>query len=269
MLRGISSVSNVLWVFIFLNNNVYSFSQITPAINGLLNVYKPYGLTSTYVSNKIKNIIVDNNSGRKRLKIQVGHGGTLDKYTEGVLAIGIGAGTKALDKYLKGEKEYKCTGTFGFETDTNDLIGKRLYSAPWSHITHGMLDTAISSMRGLYMQEAPKYSAKKLSGIPLYKYAINDVDIPTKVSLVHIMDIYRIKNEELPNFSLFVRCSGGMYVRSLIRDIGKRLNSRATMSSLIRTKKLNFDVKDSLPFEELTYENILKNLKPVHQVNVL
>ncbi|EAN32663.2 tRNA pseudouridine(55) synthase [Theileria parva strain Muguga] len=248
---------------------VLTFSEKSYKPSGLLNVYKPYGVSSTYVCNKIKNIINENFPKNKGFKIPVGHGGTLDRYTEGVLAVGIGDGTKILESYLKGDKEYICTGTFGFETDTNDILGKIIHTSNWEYITDEMLEKAIRSLKGFQVQESPTYSAKKHKGIPMYEYALNNIQVPSKSSLVHIKDIYRIKNEELPNFSLFVHCSGGTYIRSVVRDIGRRLNSRATMASLIRTKKLNFHIKDSLKLEDLTYETILNNIKTPRDMNMV
>jgi tRNA pseudouridine55 synthase len=43
----------------------------------------------------------------KRLKIKVGHGGTLDPLATGVLVLGIGDGCKDLAAYLKGSKRLK------------------------------------------------------------------------------------------------------------------------------------------------------------------
>uniref|UniRef100_A0A3B0N5A5 tRNA pseudouridine(55) synthase n=1 Tax=Theileria annulata TaxID=5874 RepID=A0A3B0N5A5_THEAN len=157
-----------LYISFLLNNFVESFTEKSYKPNGLLNVYKPYGVSSTYVCNKIKSIIEDNFPKNKRLKIRVGHGGTLDKYTEGVLAIGIGEGTKMLENYLKGDKEYICTGTFGFETDTNDILvsltkiivdqGKTIHTANWEYITDELLGKAIRSLKGFQVQESPTYS---------------------------------------------------------------------------------------------------------------
>eukprot|EP00375_Theileria_parva_P002268 XP_764946.1 tRNA pseudouridine synthase [Theileria parva strain Muguga] len=244
---------------------VLTFSEKSYKPSGLLNVYKPYGVSSTYVCNKIKNIINENFPKNKGCVM--------------ILPFGIGDGTKILESYLKGDKEYICTGTFGFETDTNDILGKIIHTSNWEYITDEMLEKAIRSLKGFQVQESPTYSAKKHKGIPMYEYALNNIQVPSKSSLVHIKDIYRIKNEELPNFSLFVHCSGGTYIRSVVRDIGRRLNSRATMASLvikyckilsqIRTKKLNFHIKDSLKLEDLTYETILNNIKTPRDMNMV
>ena len=54
---------------------------------GWLNIYKPIGLSSFEVVNKIK----------KKFNIKkIGHGGTLDPLAEGVLPIAIGKATKLI-----------------------------------------------------------------------------------------------------------------------------------------------------------------------------
>ncbi|MCJ8346791.1 tRNA pseudouridine(55) synthase TruB, partial [bacterium] len=56
--------------------------------HGIINLYKPVGVTSTDCTNWVKRL----------LKIKkVGHGGTLDPFAEGVLPIGINKGTKLLE----------------------------------------------------------------------------------------------------------------------------------------------------------------------------
>ena len=63
--------------------------------SGLCAVYKPKDVTSNDVVMKIKYILQDElrkQTGNKKLKIKIGHGGTLDPLAEGVLVLGIGSG---------------------------------------------------------------------------------------------------------------------------------------------------------------------------------
>ncbi|MBM2826665.1 MAG: truB, partial [Dehalococcoidia bacterium] len=57
-------------------------------MDGLLVLNKPWGITSFRVVSLVRRLI-----GEKR----VGHGGTLDPRAEGVLVLGIGKGTRALE----------------------------------------------------------------------------------------------------------------------------------------------------------------------------
>ena len=83
--------------------------------NGILAVYKPQGITSSNVVEQVKRLLVNGakKSGHKKVKIKVGHGGTLDPLATGVLVLGIGDGTKLLSSYLKGDKGYRAVGKLG------------------------------------------------------------------------------------------------------------------------------------------------------------
>ena len=83
-------------------------------VSGILNIYKPSGITSSDVVGIV----------RKKLGIKaVGHMGTLDPIGEGVLLVGVGKGTRLFDYFLKKRKTYEATFLFGAETDTLDRTG--------------------------------------------------------------------------------------------------------------------------------------------------
>ena len=63
-------------------------------VNGVMNIYKPVGITSMDVVRRVKKVTL--------LK-RVGHGGTLDPFASGVLPIGLGKGTKMMDYMIKME----------------------------------------------------------------------------------------------------------------------------------------------------------------------
>ncbi|GBE59039.1 tRNA pseudouridine(55) synthase [Babesia ovata] len=222
-----------------------------------------------------------------RPKIKVGHGGTLDMHAEGVLAIGVGSATKLLSFYLKGNKTYEATAVLGYETNTLDAHGETVKEAPWQHVTEADLDSAIQSMQGPYDQVPPLYScmfskgsnhdktAKKHGGKSLRNYAIRNLPVEIKSSLVTVHSIERMQvpGIELPRFSFRVTGSGGTYVRSLIRDIAYKLNTLGTLQSLVgenvelinevqvRTAKCDLKVDDALPIDSLDYDTIVQNLR--------
>jgi tRNA pseudouridine55 synthase len=63
--------------------------------------------------------------------VKMGHGGTLDPLATGVLILGIGKGTKALQNYLACTKSYETVVVFGAETDSFDILGKVVGTAGW------------------------------------------------------------------------------------------------------------------------------------------
>ena len=69
---------------------------------------------------------------------------------------------------------------------------------------------------------------------------------------------------EGPIFRFKVECGGGTYIRSLIHDIGQKLDSAAHMVSLIRSKQGPFKVEESLSIKDcddlITIKNAMKHV---------
>ena len=110
--------------------------------------------------------------------MKIGHGGTLDPLATGVLIVGIGNGTKSLQQFLDGSKEYECTVLFGAATDSYDILGKVTKTASWEHITKDKVEKALDTLRGPQMQLPPVYSAIRVDGKHLYEYAREGLPIP-------------------------------------------------------------------------------------------
>lgn len=85
----------------------------------------------------------------------MGHGGTLDPIATGVLVVGVGSGTKQLNQFLGGLKEYEATCVFGTVTDSYDAVGKILRRAPLNHITRESVEKALIDFRGEIKQQPP------------------------------------------------------------------------------------------------------------------
>jgi len=61
--------------------------------------------------------------------------------------------------------------------------------------------------------------------------------------------------------SFLVECSKGTYVRSLIQDLAKKLETVATMSQLRRISCGNFHLKQAIKIEEVKEEKLIKQNK--------
>jgi len=72
------------------------------------------------------------------------------------------------------------------------------------------------------------------------------------------------EGQGLPCFGIGVECGGGTYIRSLVRDIGQKLDSAATMTSLVRTKQAQFTLDGALPRDEWTADNIFAAIDAVN-----
>lgn len=114
-------------------------------------------------------------------KVKMGHGGTLDPAATGVLIVGIGKGTKELDRFLHCTKAYECVVLFGAATDTYDAEGKVVGRKPFAHITRELVEEKLAKFRGEISQKPPLYSALSVQGKRLYEYAREGIEVPVEI----------------------------------------------------------------------------------------
>jgi tRNA pseudouridine55 synthase len=103
---------------------------------------------------------------------------------------------------------------------------------------------------GAIMQSPPAYSAVKISGVPSYKLARQGKTEPNKARPVTVHEI-RLTAYDDPFVSLAVRCSKGVYIRSLCADIGDAVGAGSHVTSLQRTRSGRFTIAESVTLEEL------------------
>lgn len=215
-------------------------------MNGVLNIFKPKGMSSFDAVRVVKKVA---GTGK------VGHTGTLDPEATGVLPICIGRATKIIDYIMDSEKVYEVTLKLGIRTTTYDLEGEVLEERDPSHLTEEEILNAINSFKGEYSQIPPMYSALKQNGVRLYELARKGIEVERKGRLVNIYNLEDIKINN-PYISMKVTCSKGTYIRSLCYDIGEKLGVFATMTQLNRAKTSVFSQEKSININELTKENI-------------
>lgn len=200
----------------------------------------------------------------------IGHTGTLDPIAEGVLVCLIGKYTKLTCILINHDKEYIASFKLGILTDTLDITGKILKEEK-VNLTKEEIQKTILSFKGTYNQEVPIYSAVKINGKKLYEYARNNEEITLPKREVNIYDIelLNIDNECL---TIKTKVSKGTYIRSLIRDIGLKLNTNATMTKLIRTKLDKFTIEESYTLEDIQNDNYkilsLEDLIDLDTINI-
>lgn len=213
---------------------------------------KPLDWTSFDAVNLIRAVIKRYHGIRK---LKVGHAGTLDPLATGLLIICTGRMTKQIDNFQAQEKVYTGTMMLGQTTPTYDLESEPDAFYPTDNITEEMMEEARISFLGDIMQRPPKFSAIKIQGKRAFEYARSDEEVALKERLVHIED-FRIDTSGFPEVKFEVKCSKGTYIRSLVNDFGKKLNSGACMTSLRRTKIGDFSVDNARDLMELKKEII-------------
>ena len=209
-------------------------------MNGILVINKE----KDYTSRDVVNIVSKFLNTKK-----IGHTGTLDPMACGVLVLCVGTGLKVVDLITSYNKEYIARVRLGIETDTLDITGNILNEREVSNITKDKVIDVLNSFLGKSIQEVPKYSAVKVNGKKLYEYARNNIEVELPKREIEIFDIELLGDinyyDKYLEFSFRVTVSKGTYIRSLIRDIGKKLNTYACMIELTRTKQGNFDIDNS------------------------
>jgi tRNA pseudouridine55 synthase len=119
---------------------------------------------------------------KRDIRVKMGHGGTLDPLATGVLILGVGKGTKSLQKFLDCTKTYETIVLFGASTDTYDRVGKIIKKSRYDEITRPIVEKALDGFRGKIKQMPPLYSALKMEGKPLYEYAREGRPIPRAIA---------------------------------------------------------------------------------------
>lgn len=215
-------------------------------MNGVLNIFKPKGMSSFDVVRVVKKVA---KTGK------VGHTGTLDPEATGVLPICIGRATKIIDYIMDSEKIYEVTFKLGIRTTTYDLEGEVLEKRDTSNLRDEDILGVIKDFIGEYSQVPPMYSALKQNGVRLYELARKGIEVERQGRLIKIYNIEDIKINN-PYISMKVTCSKGTYIRSLCYDIGEKLGVFATMTELNRAKTSVFSQENSININDLTEENI-------------
>lgn len=162
---------------------------------GLILLDKPPGPTSHEVVSWVK----------KTLGLaKVGHSGTLDPGTTGLLPLGLGEATKALSVLTLGPKEYYALA--------------RVHS----YISAKKIEPVMKEFTGDIYQRPPQRSAVRRA---------------TRIRTVYSFDLLE-QHERL--LLMRIVCQAGTYVRKIIYDLGEVLSSGATMIELRRTMVSGF-----------------------------
>ncbi|KAF2746110.1 pseudouridine synthase [Sporormia fimetaria CBS 119925] len=142
--------------------------------------FQTSSLFAPWLTSTTRNMQLSNSRPRliNNLKVKVGHGGTLDPMATGVLIVGVGKGTKLLQRFLECTKSYECVVLFGAATDSYDAVGKIVSRAPYEHVTRELVEEKLQQFRGKIMQKPSVFSALKVNGKKMYEYAREGKDIP-------------------------------------------------------------------------------------------
>ena len=206
------------------------------AVDGLLLLNKPSGLTSNRALQIVKRLL----NARK-----AGHTGSLDPAATGMLPLCFGEATKVCAYLLDADKTYRVTAKLGSATDTGDADGQEVASAEVPSLSRDEWTCLLESFRGQSEQVPPMYSALKKDGKRLYELARKGQTVERKARPITIYDIELL---EIAGSRLVFRvsCSKGTYVRTLVEDIARQAGTVAHTARLHRESVGHFDARDML-----------------------
>lgn len=240
--------------------------------SGFILINKPVDWTSHDVVGYLRRV-----TGIKK----IGHAGTLDPFATGLLIVGVGReATKRLDEFKGMQKKYIATMQFGAISDTQDSTGsiQPILAAQHISLTTAHISDVLDTFVGKQKQVPPMYSAKKINGKKLYKFARNGetveraaVDIEIyNMTLLNVVDtplhpnriMVRIFKYLLPTAhidistcTVRVSCSTGTYIRTICHDIGQKLGTGAYCTALQRTKIGPYRLKQAISPKKIERNN--------------
>ncbi|MBI5797974.1 RNA-guided pseudouridylation complex pseudouridine synthase subunit Cbf5 [Candidatus Woesearchaeota archaeon] len=146
---------------------------------------------------------------------KAGHSGTLDPNVTGALVIALGKSTRVVEALLKAGKEYVCL----------------------MHIHEPVEEKKI--------RDAFKDFLGKIQQMPPMKSAVKR---QLRTREIYYLDILEIQGQDV----LFrVGCQAGTYIRTICVDMGRRLETKAHMQELVRTKVSTFTDQEWISLHDL------------------
>ena len=224
----------------------------TSAINGLIAIDKPAGMTSHDVVARLRRAIHER---------RVGHAGTLDPLATGVLICGIGVATRLMGFLTQERKGYEALVRFGTQTTTDDAEGEPLFQG---EVPQGLADEAqarpfVAALEGSRMQVPPAFSAISKDGKRAYALAREgkapELD-PREVSiyssqLLGVEGSVEGTGPDALGWRVSLEVSKGCYIRAIARDLGRDLGCGAHIAELRRSSSGLVDLSSCVSLEDV------------------
>jgi len=210
-------------------------------VDGIIVVKKEKGISSFDVIRSLRKILQER---------KIGHTGTLDPLATGVLILCVGKATRLAQEIEAEEKIYEAEMKFGYQTDTYDLEGKVIVESPKKEVSREEFERVLKKWKGDILQVPPMYSAIKFQGKKLYELARKGLEVEREARKVSIFEIHTLEFQQT-KAKILTKVSKGTYIRSLIHDIGKDLESFATMTALNRIQVGEHTLKNAYTISEI------------------
>lgn len=228
-------------------------------LDGLINFYKPPGVSSARALDRVRAVT----SARKS-----GHAGTLDPTAEGVLLICLGKGTKLVEALMDQPKVYRAVARLDVTNAVFDaekpFVPVPVAAPPDAARVHEVCRT----FEGEIPQVPPAASAVKIDGTPAYKFqrAGRPVELGPRPVRIYWLHVHQY---EWPVLDFEVACGRGTYIRALIRDLGQALGAGGCLTALQRTAIGPFRAADAWPLGRLAEAAAPEYLVPLETARAL
>ncbi|MFQ5591630.1 MAG: tRNA pseudouridine(55) synthase TruB [Phycisphaerae bacterium] len=210
-------------------------------MDGVINLHKPPRITSAQALYSVRSITGQRKSG---------HAGTLDPAATGVLVLCMGKATKLVEAIMDLPKVYRATARLDVTSQSFDsdrpLIPLEINTVPNEYDVRA----ALHSFEGVIDQVPPKISAVKVAGRAAYRRTLRGEQVELQPRSVRVYWIH-VQSYCWPQISFELCCGRGTYVRSLIRDLGEKLQVGGCLTSLVRERVGPFSVLDAWSIDRL------------------
>ncbi len=198
--------------------------KFTRDVNGILLYDKPIGVSSNKALQEVKRLYKASKAG---------HTGSLDPIASGLIVICLGEATKVSSYLLETDKYYRATCKLGIDTTTGDSEGDVVRKRKIDNYSDHQIARVLGGYTGRIEQIPPMYSALKHKGKRLYDLARQGLEVERKPRSVHIYKLQAIARST-DTLTLYIECSKGTYIRTLIEDLGETLGCGAHVIELRR-----------------------------------
>lgn len=239
------------------NSRIRVNSEI--ASSGFILLDKPEGVTSCKALIPLRKIFHTR---------RVGHAGSLDLRASGLIVAAIGRATRLLPFVEAGEKAYIFDAHFGYSTVTDEWDGELVEEDPeTAPIFEENVREILGEFVGEIEQIPPDFSAVKLGGKRASDLKRKGRELNLKSRKITIRELSLLGKTEPPenaqgklraSYRFSCVCSKGTYIRSLVRDLAKRLGTLGTASGIRRTRIGHLDVSMAKAPTELCESSLIK-----------
>jgi tRNA pseudouridine55 synthase len=228
-------------------------------LDGVINLYKPLGLTSARALDVVRAI-----SGIRKS----GHAGTLDPLADGVLPICCGRATRLVERWMEQPKVYRATLRLDEHSDSFDAELPRTPVYVETPPERQAVQAVLGQFVGAIEQVPPATSAVKVGGKRAYELARRGLTpaLPPRPVVIHGI---QLEKYDWPLLTISVTCGRGVYVRALVRDIGVGLGTGGCLTALTRTAVGPLVVEDAWTIDALRLAERERYLIPLATIERL